>query len=195
MFDRFTEVVVLDTEFHTGQREGNRPVPVCLCAKELRSGRIHRIWLDDVEARPNPLPPDALYVAYSASAEWGCYLAQGWELPRYVCDLFFEFRCLTNGKAKNVGDSMIDALSYYGLPSVTSFYKQDMRERSCAAGISATMNENLFLITVRATSRRLRGCFRQCTLVSACLRRWREVDTRWPLRGWNGTAFPLMCLY
>jgi hypothetical protein len=97
MFASFQEVVVLDTEFHTGQVPGNKSVPVCLCAVELRSGRKHRIWLEPGETPANPLPADALYVAFSASAEWGCYLALGWDLPVYVCDLFAEFRCLTNG--------------------------------------------------------------------------------------------------
>jgi DNA polymerase I len=128
-FDDFAEVVVLDAEFHTGGHAGNRPTPVCLCAKELRSGRSHRIWLDGEQAVVNPLPPDALYVAYNASAEWGCYLDLGWRLPSRVCDLFFEYRCLTNGRTKDVGDGLIDALMYYGLPPMAASYKRDMRNR------------------------------------------------------------------
>lgn len=128
MFPSFREIVVLDTEFHTSQVTGNRPIPVCLCAMELRSGRKYRIWLQSDPCIQNPLPPDALYVAYSASAEWGCYLALGWELPKYICDLYFEFRCLTNGRLKSVGDSLIDALAYFGCPAMSKAHKQEMRE-------------------------------------------------------------------
>jgi DNA polymerase I len=128
----FREIVVLDAEFHDHQHPGNRPAPVCVCAKELRSGKEYRIWLDGAEPIKNPLPPDALYVAYSASAEWGCFLALGWKLPRYVVDLFFEFRCLTNGIRKEVGDSLIDALTYYGTSACSTSYKQDMRDRVLA---------------------------------------------------------------
>jgi DNA polymerase I len=128
VFQSFSEIVVLDTEFHTAQVVGNRPVPVCLCALELRSRREHRIWFEPGAALINPLPPEALYVAYTASAEWGCYLALGWDLPRYICDLFFEFRCLTNGRHKSVGNSLVDALTYYGCPAMPKQHKQGMRE-------------------------------------------------------------------
>jgi hypothetical protein len=132
MLSDFSETVVLDLEFHDHQHPGNRCVPVCLCAKELRSGKEYRIWLDGTTPIENPLPPDALYIAYSASAEWACFLVLGWKLPRYVVDLFFEFRCLTNGIRKELGDSLIDALTYYGAPACTAAYKQDMRERILA---------------------------------------------------------------
>jgi DNA polymerase I len=128
----FPEIVVLDMVFHDHQHPGNRRVPVCLCARELRSGKVHRIWLDGCAPINNPLPSGALYIAYSASAEWGCFLALGWELPRHVVDLFFEFRCLTNGIKKEVGDSLIDALTFYGAHAPTVTYKQDMRERILA---------------------------------------------------------------
>ena len=134
MFHAFREVVVLDTEFHSGRVLGNRPVPVCLCAVELHSGRRHRIWLEPGEHPANPLPADALFVAYSAAAEWGCYLALGWDLPANICDLYAEFRCLTNGCSKSVGDSLIDALAYYGCPAMPKSFKQHMRERILLGG-------------------------------------------------------------
>jgi hypothetical protein len=135
MLPAFREVVVLDTEFHTGQVLGNRPVPVCLCAVELHSGRRHRIWLEPDEHPTNPLPPHALYVAFSAAAEWGCFLALGWVLPLNICDLYAEFRCLTNGRLNGAGNSLIDALAYYGCPAMPKSYKQDMRERIHLGGL------------------------------------------------------------
>jgi DNA polymerase I len=129
VFLRFREIVVLDMEFHFAQVRGNRPIPVCLCAVELRSGRKHRLWFEPGESIPNPLPPDALYVAFSAAAEWGCFLALGWNLPEHICDLHFEYRCQTNGRATSNTNSLLDALVYYGCPAMPKSHKQNMRER------------------------------------------------------------------
>jgi DNA polymerase I len=134
VFPRFREIVVLDTEFHFGQVRGNRPHPVCLCAVELRSGRKHRLWCEPGESIPNPLPPDALYIAFSAAAEWGCFLALGWDLPEHICDLHFEYRCQTNGRATSNTNSLIDALVYYGCPVMPKSHKQNMRERVLLGG-------------------------------------------------------------
>jgi hypothetical protein len=129
VFPSFREIVVLDTEFHCEQVRGNRPTPVCLCAVELRSGWKHRIWCEPGESIPNPLPSDALYVAFSAAAEWGCFLALGWNLPEYICDLYAEYRCLSNGRATSAMNSLIDALVYYGCPAMPRSHKQNMQER------------------------------------------------------------------
>jgi DNA polymerase-1 len=134
VFPSFREIVVLDTEFHSGQVRGNRPIPVCLYAVELRSGRKHRIWCEAGEPVTNPLPVDALYVAFSASAEWGCFLALGWRLPEHICDLYAEYRCLSNGRATSGANSLIDALVYYGCPAMPRSHKQNMRERILQGG-------------------------------------------------------------
>ena len=46
----FREIVVLDFEFEVGH--GERPVPVCLVAKELRSNRTHRVFQGEFGAAP-----------------------------------------------------------------------------------------------------------------------------------------------
>jgi DNA polymerase I len=138
VFPSFREVVVLDAEFHFGQVHGNRPTPVCLCAVELRSGGKHRIWCEPGKSIPRPLPSDAIYVAFSAAAEWGCFLALGWDLPKYVCDLYAEYRCLSNGRVTSKTNSLIDALVYYGCPAMPRSYKRDMRERILMGGPYAT---------------------------------------------------------
>jgi len=51
VLDAFREVVVADFEY--GATPGNRPVPVCLVAHELRSVRRFRIWQDQF----GPAPP------------------------------------------------------------------------------------------------------------------------------------------
>lgn len=129
--DGFTEVVLLDTEFVA--RDGDRVMPVCLVAYELRSGSRHRVFFGDPLATyENPLPvgSDVLYVAYAAQAEWSTFLALGWQLPEHVLDLFAEFRCLTNGRTKFDGGpvevSLIAALAHFGLDSMTVVEKMSM---------------------------------------------------------------------
>jgi len=127
----FEEVVLLDTEYIA--RDGERVVPVCLVAYELRSGRRHKVFFGDPSAaHENPLPigSEVLYVAYAAQAEWSAFLALGWQLPEHVLDLFAEFRCLTNGRNKFDGSpvetSLIAALAHFGLDSMTVVEKQSM---------------------------------------------------------------------
>jgi DNA polymerase I len=130
--DDFAEVVLLDTEYVSG--DGNPAVPVCLQAHELRSGRRHAIFFEQPGVTSeNPLPTgdDVLYVAYAAHAEWSVFLPLGWELPSHVLDLAVEFRCITNGLTKfdgsPVDSSLIAALTHYGLTSMTVVEKQSMR--------------------------------------------------------------------
>lgn len=134
MLPGFPEIVVLDTEFHGGQVRGDRPVPVCMCAVELRSGRRHRLWCDSVRGIPNPLPQDAVYVAFSASSEWLSYHALGWTPPCHVIDLFAEFRTLTNGMPGSAKRSLLDAATYYGCPTMPAAAKQEMRELILSSG-------------------------------------------------------------
>src|SRR5688500_16289145 len=79
--------------------DGERPEPVCLVARELRTGRLLRLWRDELVGRAPPFRTDAeaLFVAYYTSAELGCFLALGWPTPARVLDLYCEFRAATNG--------------------------------------------------------------------------------------------------
>src|ERR1700730_11379299 len=130
MFDNtniFHEVVVVDTEFTIAA--GERPVPVCLVAHELRSGRRFRIFEHDF--RPTPpyaTGPDVLFVAYFASAELGCYRALGWPMPERVLDLFVEFRNRTNGLPTPSGAGLLGALTYFGLDASGAAEKKEMQE-------------------------------------------------------------------
>jgi hypothetical protein len=111
----FREVVLFDFEFKVGP--GERPKVICLIARELRSGRVHRLWWDETGADPPyPVGPDVLFIAYYASAEVGCHLALNWPGPLRVLDLFVEFRNLTNGLETPAGRGLVGALAYFGLP-------------------------------------------------------------------------------
>jgi hypothetical protein len=125
----FRQIWCVDFEFSA--EPGERPAPVCLVARELRSGQLLRIWQNELleMARP-PYPVDetSLTVAYYASAEIGCHLALGWPRPARVLDLFTEFRAFTNGLAPLCGASLLGALAYFGLDSLNAIEKAEMRE-------------------------------------------------------------------
>src|SRR5262245_54859417 len=93
----YRHVWCVDFEFHAPA--GERPEPLCMVARELNTGRLERLWLeDDPPTRPPyDTGPRSLFVAYYASAELGCHLALGWHMPARILDLSAEFRCLTSG--------------------------------------------------------------------------------------------------
>jgi hypothetical protein len=129
----FEHVVVCDSEFHFGghatpseaSRSGERPRPVCMVAKELRSGRVWRLCCGKFGTQP-PFPHgnDTLIVAHYASAEMGVFRALGWPQPKYVLDTFTEFRARTNGR--HHGASLIAAATYFGVDAIESAAKKSM---------------------------------------------------------------------
>jgi DNA polymerase I len=134
MLDQFREVVLVDFEFEAHQ--GERPVPVCMVGRELRSGRKFRIFQDQFGSMPPyAAGPDVLFVAYYASAELGCYRALGWPMPQRVLDLYVEFRALTNianpveqRECTPAGRGLLGALTYYGLDSMGASEKKELQE-------------------------------------------------------------------
>jgi len=124
----FREVWLVDFEFSS--TPGEPPEPVCLAARELRGGRILRIWKDKLKKLDRPpysIEDDCLFVAYYASAEMGCHLALEWPLPANVLDLFVEFRNLTNGLPTPCGATLLGALTCFGLDSIGAAEKDSMR--------------------------------------------------------------------
>ena len=110
--ERFREVWLADFEFIAGT--GDRPVPICLVAREVRlsastgcGGRISR----DGSPRPYSTAVDCLFVSYYASAELGCHLALGWPLPVRVLDLLCRVSALTNGRPTPCGNGPCSARS------------------------------------------------------------------------------------
>jgi DNA polymerase I len=85
MLEPFDEIWCVDFEFSAGS--GRRPEPVCLVAREVRGGRTLRLWRNQFGPRPPyAIGPNALFVAYYASAEIGCHLALGWPKPARILD-------------------------------------------------------------------------------------------------------------
>jgi len=131
----FREIWAADFEFRAPP--GHNPEPICLVAKELLSGRTIRLWQDELRAAATPpfdTGPDTLFVAYYASAEIGCHLALGWEIPNNILDLYVEFRNLTNGLPTPCGAGLLGAMSYYGLGGIQALEKEGMRELAMRGG-------------------------------------------------------------
>lgn len=108
---------------------GERSVPVCLVARELKSERTIRLWRDQFgPVPPYPTGADSLFIAYYASAELGCHLAVNWPVPARVLDLFTEFRNQTNGLPTVAGRGLIGALTAHGLDGIGAVEKTEMRD-------------------------------------------------------------------
>jgi DNA polymerase-1 len=139
----FRYVVAVDFEFELGGhktlteagRSGERPRPVCMVAKELRSGQTWRLWRDELGPEPPfPIGPDTVLVAYYASAELGCFKALNWKPPTFILDLFTEFRARTNGRDTPNGASLLGALTYFGLDGINIGEKENLRALILSGG-------------------------------------------------------------
>lgn len=131
----YRKVWFVDFEFRADV--GETPEPACMVARDLYSGQTLRVWRDELHrmrAAPFSTGPDALFVAYFASAEVGCFLALGWPVPERIVDLFCEFRLLTNGRRTMAGAGLIGALTWFGLDSIAAADKQELRELAMRGG-------------------------------------------------------------
>ena len=131
----YKEVWMVDFEFSAPP--GDRQRVICMVAREFKTGETLRIWEDELETMADPpfsAGPDALYVAYYASAEMGCHLSLGWPMPENLLDLFTEFRNLRNGIYVPSGYGLLGALIYYGLETIEAAEKSEMRELAMRGG-------------------------------------------------------------
>jgi DNA polymerase I len=150
----YSAIVVADFEFDFGghasfedaSRAGERPRPVCMVARELRTGQEWRLWRGEFRSMPPfPIGADALFVAYYASAELGCFRALGWSKPANILDLFIEFRDRTNGLTTPAGAGLVGALTYFGIDTIGSQEKDDLRKRILAGGPWSVNDRKEFL--------------------------------------------------
>jgi DNA polymerase-1 len=131
----FEHVYALDFEFKAP--EGDPPEPICMVVKELHSGKEVRYWIDelqDMKCFPLEHSEKSVFVAYYASAEMNCFLALNWALPANILDLYAEFRNQTNGKHVAGGWGLVGALTYYGVDSIGSSEKNEMRQLALRGG-------------------------------------------------------------
>jgi DNA polymerase I len=138
--------------FEDAARSGERPRPVCMVAKELRTGQEWRLFRGEFGSRPPfPIGADALFIAYYASAELGCFRALGWPMPTNILDLFVEFRNRTNGLQLPAGAGLIGALTYFGLDNTVGTDEKDERRLLILRGGPWSHNEQREILDYCAT--------------------------------------------
>lgn len=101
-FENFDNIWVADFEFF--QPPGYNPSPHCAVFHHVSHSYAPLQWFvsklslsqDDLSGEWFP-DPNYLLIAFYAPAELACYLELGWPLPKYVIDLYAEFRNLKNG--------------------------------------------------------------------------------------------------
>ena len=131
----FKHVWLVDFEFSAPP--GENPKPICLVAWDVVTGDKLRVWEDELTSlskAPYDTSSDSLFVAFYASAEIGCHLSLGWELPVFVLDLFTEFRVKTNGNPPSCGSGLLGALIWHGIDAMDSTEKDSMRELAIRGG-------------------------------------------------------------
>jgi hypothetical protein len=124
----YDEIWVTDFEYRADP--GERPVVVCMVAREMRSGRVVRLSRDQLlrlAVAPFRTDSRALFVSFYASAELTSFLSLGWPLPAHVLDVYVEFRCLSNGMELPHGNGLLGALAAFGIAGTTSEDKDAMR--------------------------------------------------------------------
>jgi DNA polymerase family A len=201
----FHHVVAVDFEFDFGGhksmeeagRSGERPRPVCMVAKDLRTGQTWRLWRGEFGPRPPfTTGADSVLIAYYASAELGCFKALGWQLPTYVIDLFTEFRARSNGLNTPNGASLLGALTYFGLDGIDTSEKQDLRSLILTGGPWSAADRQAISdyceADVRALERLLPITLPQIDLPRALLRgRFMKAAA---MAEWNGTPIDVTTL-
>jgi len=130
MLRHFKEIWCVDCEFAV--REGKPPIPVCIVAKELRTGRVIRLFGEQMWQRksaPFNVGDDSLVVAFYASAELSCFKVLGWQFPAHILDLYAEFKTLQNGlRPRQGGFGLLSVMIHYKLDHLSAIEKKEMQE-------------------------------------------------------------------
>ena len=123
---RYAHIVAADFEFEFGGRDGNLPRPVCMVARELRTGQEWRVWRGEFDPTP-PFPTDPVPCSSPTSQvpNLDASVRLAGRCRSAILDLYAEFRDRTNGLA--VGRGLIDALGYFGLDTMDVIHKDEMR--------------------------------------------------------------------
>jgi hypothetical protein len=144
----FKEVWCVNFEFSAP--DGERPAVRCLVATEYYTRQKIPLWLDGEPIPQRPpfaIDNDALFVAYFATAEMGCFLALGWTLPTWLIDLYVEFKRHICGKDGEPGKpSLVYALEWFGLNSLDATGKEEMRVLASRRGKPYTDAERRALL-------------------------------------------------
>jgi len=132
-FKDFKKVYSIDFEFYLD--DNYLQVPVCMVAKEFKSGEEIRIWKDELNRLsecPIIFDEKTLMVSFFATAELNCFKTLGWKFPVHLLDTYLEFKCLVNGFIQRI--SLLNVLNYLGLDSIESSEKNELRDLILSRG-------------------------------------------------------------
>ena len=101
-----------------------------MAARELFTGQEIRLWRDDLlklRAVPFNTGPEAVFVAYYASAELGCFLELGWPPPVNVSGSVRRTPAGNERDTDAVRQRVVGALALRGLAHIDAGEKEAMR--------------------------------------------------------------------
>lgn len=135
LFNEFESMWACDFEYQP--IVGELPRPICMVARELKTGKTVKYWEDELRALkkpPFPIDSKSLFIAYYSPAEFSCFHALGWALPQNVLDLYVEFRNTTNIHGMRTKANLLSALVFYGLDALAYEEKESMRNIAIRGG-------------------------------------------------------------
>ena len=91
----FSEVWFVDFEYFAPR--GELPLPLCVVAYEMRTGRWVRLSRHELPSKPPySVARDSLFVSFAVDAELLCHYVLGWPFPENVIDLHVEYLNYSN---------------------------------------------------------------------------------------------------
>ena len=134
--DAYREVWLVDFEFSAPP--GERPDPVCLVAREFRSGRTLRLWQDDLRGRrvpPYPIGPDVLVRGLLRVGRAGLSSRPGLADCRSGSWISTSSSgALPTGSIPYCGNGLLGALAWHGLDAMDAAEKDSMRKLAMRGG-------------------------------------------------------------
>lgn len=126
----------LDFEYWAPGDSVSRLRPICLSGVHYWTRQPISLWLwdDPPKGPPFHVGPNTAMCSYAAQAEASCFIALGWELPRFTIDAFAEFRVHTNGRRLPGANGLLGALEHYRIATGTDQKRKDEMRDLCIKG-------------------------------------------------------------
>ena len=104
--NRFNRIYIVDTEFVALPGEKQQPVSVCALhyvrqGNSFKRAEDVRVFIRDGQQHDCPFPEieseDTLFLGFNLAAEFKCFIALNWPMPKHCIDLMFEYKNMTCG--------------------------------------------------------------------------------------------------
>lgn len=128
----FKEIWLVDFEYKSDV--GEKPIPHCVVAKEIKSNKTIRAWCDKGMNCLYRTDTEVLFVSYNASAEMSCHLVLGWPIPANILDLYVEHKRILSGLIPMDQVKLLMTLEYYGIEHIESEKKEFYRNLAIKGG-------------------------------------------------------------